>query len=202
MNSNPRHNFTDRTLVEKVLRGDTRAFGTIVGDTEKLVAQIVFKMIPNAEDRKDLAQDIYIKAYKKLSGFKFESRLSTWIARIGYNTCLDYLRKKKLAPDGPVYPREGEREGDHTDHLTGPVGMRVDTLLQQKDLSSLLKMETEKLPPVYKTLIGLYHTEDLSYDEIGQITGLPEGTVKSYLFRARRTLRNNLMEKYKKEDLW
>ena len=73
--------------------------------------------------------------------------------------------------------------------------------ISKKELTFILKSEIENLPPVYKTLITLYHNEELSYEEIKEITGLPEGTLKSYLFRARKTLKENLLAKYKKEDL-
>ena len=88
-------NTTDRHLVERVLGGDTNAFGIIIKNTENLVAKIVFDTINNDGDRKDIAQDIYLKAYQKLPAFKFQSKLSTWIAQISYNTCIDHLRKKK-----------------------------------------------------------------------------------------------------------
>ncbi len=91
------NDLTDQQLVNIVLSGDTNAFGTIIKKTERLVAQIVFKMINNPEERKDIAQDIYLKAFKNLSGFKFEAKLSTWIARIAYNSCLNYLEKRKLS---------------------------------------------------------------------------------------------------------
>jgi len=189
--------------VQKVLSGDTQAFGTIIKSTERLVAQIVFKMINNAEERKDLAQDIYLKAYSKLAGFKFQSKLSTWIAQISYNTCLDHLRKKKLILPGDSY--EGnEPEDDVLDRMNKKnhaTGSESSNFIQQKELAVILKTEIEKLSPVYKTLITLYHNEELSYEEIEQITGLPSGTVKSYLFRARKTLRDNLLLNYKKADL-
>ena len=78
----------------------------------------------------------------------------------------------------------------------------VDTFVIEKNISEIVKKKIEKLPPIYKTLISLYHNEELSYEEIGTITGLPAGTVKSYLFRARRELKNDLLLHYKKEDLW
>ena len=90
------NNPADKHLVDRVLRGDTRAFGIIIKNTENLVAQIVFKLIPVVEDRKDLAQDIYLKAFHNLAGFKFQSKLSTWIAQIAYNSCLSWIEKKKL----------------------------------------------------------------------------------------------------------
>ena len=74
--------------------------------------------------------------------------------------------------------------------------------LKVSRFKEVMKSEVEKLSPIYKTLITLYHHEELSYDEIGQITGMPAGTVKSYLFRARKELKNNLLLNYTKEELW
>jgi len=182
---------SDKFLVDKVLSGDTSAFALIIKNTEGLVAQIVFKMINNPDDRKDIAQDIYLKIYKNLAGFKFGSKLSTWIAQVTYNTCLDYTRKKKLSFPGTIEENE----------IDAPLSDETDTLIHQRELSTILKEGIEKLPPVYKTLIVLYHNEELSYEEIVQVTGLPEGTVKSYLFRARKALKNNLLLTYQKEDI-
>ena len=78
------------------MHGDTRSFEIIIRRTEGLVAQIVFKMIDHAEDRRDMAQDIFLKVFKNLSGFRFQAKLSTWIGQISYNTCLNYHEKKKL----------------------------------------------------------------------------------------------------------
>jgi len=191
---------TDKCLVDKVLGGDAQAFGIIVQQTEGLVAQIVFKMVRNAEDRKDMAQDVYLKAFKSLSGFKFQSKLSTWIGQITYNTCISYLEKKKLVL---IDPAEGDDPGDEIQGASSsPIqDNAIDAFMYQKELSAILRTETEKLSPVYKTLITLYHQEDMSYEEIGQITGFPEGTVKSYLFRARKALRDGLLRHYKKEAL-
>jgi RNA polymerase sigma-70 factor (ECF subfamily) len=184
-------------LVDKVLGGDTRAFGTIIKNTEGLVTQIVFKMIATPSDRKDIAQDIYVKAFKKLPGFRFQSKLSTWIATISYNTCLDHLRKKKLILSGDIY---GENEQVNS-IMDSNSSMETTTFIPAKELSTILQTEIEKLPPVFKTLITLFHIEELSYEEIMQITGMPEGTVKNYLFRARKALKNGLLANYKKEDL-
>ena len=191
---------TDRQLVDLVLGGDMHAFGTIVGMTESLVAQIVFKLIPHEEDRRDVAQDIYLKVYQHLENFRFQAKLSTWIAQIAYNTCLNRLQKKQL----PVcHPPEREAEGRDEE---APAGQwratdETDRLLLQKELKGLLQAEIGKLPPLYQTLIGLYHQEELTYHEIARITGLPEGTVKSYLFRARRQLKDTMLYIYKKEKL-
>lgn len=193
----------DKHLVSKVLAGDARAFGTIVQNTEKLVAQIVFKMVPVEEDRKDLAQDIYLKAYTRLAGFRFAAKLSTWIAQIAYNTCLDYLEKKKFTL---INTNENSGETNEQEELLDILNMRANRIVTQdgmvrKDLSTILNEEMNKLSPVFRTIITLYHNEEMSYEEIGQIMDLPEGTVKSYLFRARKKLKENLLLTYKKEDL-
>jgi RNA polymerase sigma factor (sigma-70 family) len=193
----------DKHLVAKVLAGDTRSFGTIVHNTEKLVAQIVYKMIPVEEDRKDLAQDIYLKAYKRLAGFRFQAKLSTWIAQIAYNTCYDYLEKKKFTL---INTQETNREDDDHEEMLDILNTRANRTATQhdiarKDLSVILNEEMNKLSPVFRTIITLYHNEEMSYEEIGQIMDLPEGTVKSYLFRARKKLKENLLLTYKKEDL-
>jgi RNA polymerase sigma factor (sigma-70 family) len=190
--TNTGNNEADKYLVDRVLSGDSAAFASIIKNTEALVAQIVFKMINTPDDRKDIAQDIYLKTFKNLAGFKFQSKLSTWIAQVSYNTCLDHLRKKKMVFPGTV---------DEENEMTDPVSDDTNVLIRQRELSGILKTGIEGLPPVYKTLITLYHKEELSYEEIVQITGLPEGTVKSYLSRARKALKNSLLLSYKKEDI-
>jgi RNA polymerase sigma-70 factor (ECF subfamily) len=196
---------TDQLLVERVLSGDRQAFGIIVKNTENLVARIVFELIKNEGDRKDIAQDIYVKAFQKLSGFKFQARLSTWIGQISYNACIDHLRKKKLLLAANISEECEGSENDVLDVMSSAIGLvagSADCIVVEKDISEIVVAEIEKLSPIYKTLITLYHNEELRYDEIGQITGLPAGTVKSYLFRARRELKNNLLLKYTKEELW
>ncbi len=204
MNEKAENTLLEKSLVEDVLRGKTGSFEKIIKNTEALTAQIVFKMIPNAEDRKDIAQDIYLKVFNKLSSFRFQSKLSTWIAQISYNTCLTYLEKKKL-----IFPDKINSDCESNDDVLELLSARstnsskneTEINISKKEISIILKSEIKNLSPVYKTLITLYHNEELSYEEITQITGLPEGTVKSYLFRARKTLKENLLAKYKKEEL-
>lgn len=203
MNNQNENNLTDRILVENVLHGDTNAFKVIIKNTEGLVAQIIFKMIPGAEDRKDMAQDIYLKAFQKLGSFKFQSKLSTWIAQIAYNTCINHLEKKKLLL---IENNDEDSEPDNEaveilNKKMNPLNNETEKIIFKKELSAILKKEIDKLSPVYRTLITLYHNEELNYSEIAAITELPEGTVKNYLFRARKTLRNNLLLTYKNEIL-
>jgi RNA polymerase sigma factor (sigma-70 family) len=198
------NNLPDQFLVERVLRGNTNAFGEIIKKTEGLVAQIVFKMINNPEDRKDISQDIYLKTFHHLVNFKFQSKLSTWIGQIAYNTCLNYLEKKKLVLSGDLfesYTTDEQTATTEKSALSGIAGNEMESSIFKKELSGILRSKIEMLSPIYKTLITLYHHEELSYAEIGEITELPEGTVKNYLFRARKTLKENLLSTYKREEL-
>jgi RNA polymerase sigma-70 factor (ECF subfamily) len=194
------NNLPDQLLVETVLHGDTGAFGQIIKNTEGLVAQIVFKMISNPEDRKDISQDIYLKAFHNLSGFKFQSKLSTWIGQIAYNTCLSWLEKKKFLLPGNLFEPNNQEEFLEIQSMD-IVANDTEITIQKKEISDMLRVATERLTPIYKTLITLYHQEELSYDEIAQITQLPQGTVKNYLFRARKALKEIILSTYKKEEI-
>lgn len=181
---------TDKILVQRILSGEQQAFTALVGATQVLVAQIVYKMVANGEERKDLAQDIYIKVYRHLPSFRFQSKLSTWVAQVAYNTCYDHLRKKNIVVYLDSFPEEQE-----------VTAMIQEEPALQKDRQRIIKEEMQKLSPIYQTLVTLYHQEEMSYEEICQVTGLPEGTVKNYLFRARRLLRQQLLKNYQKEEL-
>lgn len=191
----------DRKLVKKVLEGNSNAFEAIVVNTKGLVVQIIYKMIKNQEDREDLAQEVYLKVYDKIESFKFNSKLSTWIGTITYNTCLNFLEKKKISILN-IVDEDGSESWDLIDKkVLDNSNSQVESYLFRKEKNQIITSEIENLPPLYKTLITLYHNQELSYKEIGEITNLPEGTLKNYLYRARKQLKNNLLYKYKREDL-
>ncbi len=194
----------EKDLINRILQGESTLFASIIKQTQGLVAQIVFKLIKNPEDRKDLVQDIYLKTYKNLSTFQFQSKLSTWIGQIAYNTCLAYLGKKKLIlPDG--YDSAHENEETLLEYLSNKTlsahDNETEQLLFRAELSELIQSIIETLPPIYKLLITLYHYEELSYDEMACIADLPVGTVKNYLFRARKALKDRLLKNYSNEIL-
>lgn len=194
----------DKELVNRILRGEPHLFATIIKNTEGLVAQIVLRLITNAEDRKDIAQDIYLKAFRSISGFKHQSKLSTWIGKIAYNTCFNFLEKKQLLlPDDP-FP-ENERQDSALERMThqflGFSNNTTEHSLIRTDRIEIVQTAIELLPPLFKTLIMLYHYEELTYEQIAEITSLPVGTVKSYLFRARKSLKDSILLKYKEEEI-
>lgn len=202
MPSQPSTVLTDQQLVAQVLGGNRAAFGQVVQRTEGLVTQLVFKMIRHPADRPDIAQEVYLKVFKNLAGFKFQAKLSTWVGQVTYNTCLHYLEKKQLVLLDPAEttPDDAAEEG----RRTLPAATSDDdpeTALFDQDLTNILGAAIEQLPPLYRTLISLYHQQELSYEEIAQITSLPDGTVKNYLFRARKQLKQHLLARYHRHDL-
>ncbi len=185
-----------RSLVAKIVAGNKRAFQSFIQEYQRLVSHIVFRMVSNKTDREDICQDVFMKVYQNLAVFQFESKLSTWIAKIAYNTCLDFLEKKKTL----LYD-DLSSDGNPLDKFSGD-DILPDESIEKKDLSYHLQTEIGKMPVNYRTILTLYHLDEMSYAEISEIMQLPEGTVKSYLFRARKLLKDKLLSKYQKEELW
>lgn len=185
----------DEILIKSVIAGDNGAFVKLVEKYKKLVSHIVFRMISNESDREDICQDVFIKVYQGLPSFRFQSRVSTWIGRIAYNTSLSYIEKMRLPLYKDIYPEEREID-EVCDH-----GARPDIFTESRDLANNIAGEIDKLPVIYGTILSLYHLEEMTYKEIATIMKLPDGTVKSYLFRARNMLKDRLLSRFRREEL-
>jgi len=185
-----------RQLIARIRAGDTHAFQAFIDQYKRLVTHIVFRMISNTADREDLCQDVFLKVYQNLDGFRFESKVSTWIARIAHNLCINYLQKKKVLLYDDRTP-----ESESLEDFSGGHNL-PDSFAEERDIASRLQDEIDKLEIRFRTILTLYHLDEMSYAEIAQIMNLPEGTVKSYLYRARKRLKERLMEKYQKEEIW
>lgn len=184
-----------RTLVDKILSGDPGSFQKLVSDHQRLVGQIVFRMVSNVTEREDLCQDVFVRVYQNLDRFQFQAKLSTWIARIAFNTCLNFLEKKKL----PLYDDQVS-EGQTIDDCRGET-QRPDQWAESRQRSVQVCEEIDGLPVLYGTILSLYHLHEMTYAEIGEILSLPDGTVKSYLFRARKMLKERLSARFEGEEL-
>jgi len=184
-----------RQLVDRILNGDPNAFKQLVKDNERLVGQVVFRMIPNDSDKEDVCQDIFVKVYQNLAAFRFDCKLSTWIARIAFTTCLNYLEKKKL----PLY-EDTNTDNHGVDDCPSATG-DPENWTGSRQASVRVCEEIDRLPVIYGTILSLFHLHDMSYAEIGQVLRLPDGTVKSYLFRARKLLKERLQVRYSLEEL-
>ena len=133
-----------------------------------------------------------MRVYEKLGEFSFQSKLSTWIATIAYRYAINHLRKKKL---DFTELSEFQLEASFIE-TENP-----ETAFSERDMNDFVLRLIDKLPPQYKMVLTLYHIEGMNYAEIGQITEMPEGTVKNYLFRARNLLKERVKGYIGKEEL-
>ena len=172
----------DAELINQVLNGNMNAFTFLVNHYQKLVVHITGRLIQRQDELEDVCQEVFLKVYQNLGKYRNECKLSTWIATIAYNTSINYLRKFKK---GDMISSE--------EMLTMPVISDAKALdFERIDLHQYIRSQIELLPVQYRTVLTLFHLEEFSYQEIEQITGMPEGTVKSYLFRAKAILKEKL----------
>lgn len=195
----------NEALVKRIIDDDPEQFRVIIQEYRKLVSHIVHRLVDNPADREELGQEIFIKIFKNLPSFKFQSNMATWITKITYNACLNFMRKKKI----PLYddqihalPIEGESAGHQNgiEMVLSPTDLQDDALIKN-EVSDFLYQEINALPVQYRKIITFYHLNQKSHKEIGELMKLPEGTIKSYLFRARKILKERLLEKYNLEEL-
>ena len=176
----------DATLIRRIQAGDRHAFRWLIKSHERLVYGVVWKIVRNQADAEDISQEVFLKVHEKLGTFHQESKLSTWIAKIAYNQALSHLRTRDILHNSVDVEDEAFRE-----QITGE-GTSPAQQLETRELKTLVHNAIEQLPQPYRTLIDLFHIQEMSYAEIVEISDLPEGTVKSYLFRGRKLLKDAL----------
>jgi len=172
----------DTELINQILNGNMNAFTFLVSRYQKLVVHITGRLIQRQDELEDVCQDVFLKVFQNLGKYRNECKLSTWIATIAYNTSINYLRKFK---------KGDEVNQDDAVALRNLADFGTSNY-EQADLHRYIREQIEKLPIHYRTVLTLFHLEEFSYQEIEQITGMPEGTVKSYLFRAKALLKEKL----------
>jgi RNA polymerase sigma-70 factor (ECF subfamily) len=174
---------TDQALVSRVLGGDVTAFKKLIKQHERLVSFMVGKLVKNTEDHEEVCQDVFVRVYEKLGDFNFESKLSTWIATIAYRYAINAVRKGRHEMQTLAEETAGYYFVDRED---------PESILSDDDMDKYVLSLIDQMTPQYKIVLTLYHVEGKHYDEISTITGMPEGTVKSYLFRARALLKDKV----------
>ena len=182
----------EREIIERVVAGDNDAFGLLVDKYQTKVYNLALRMCGNEDDAYDLAQDAFVRAWRSLGSFQFESAFSTWLFRLTSNICLDFLRaKKRRAAVSLTMSGDDEEETqlDVPDPAMGP----EEAAIASEDRRLLLEA-LNALPADQRQIITLRAINDLSYAEIARILDLQEGTVKSRLSRARTALRNKLLQ--------
>ncbi len=186
----------DRVLVEDFHAKNVEAFDKLVIKYQDMIFNLCYRLLGDYDESHDCAQETFIKVYRNLRGFKFKSSFSTWIYRIAVNTCKNYLassairmKRKMIRLDNPGRPGNGMRSIDIRNGSSNPA-----TLFERREREREIQRAIDSLPRNQKILVVLRDIEGKTYEEIGKITGLKSGTIKSKLSRARHNLRERLTE--------
>jgi RNA polymerase sigma-70 factor (ECF subfamily) len=184
-------NDNDREIIQRVLDGDVRSFGVLIDKHKAKAMTLAMRILKNREDAEEALQDAFVRAYRALSSFEWKSSFSTWLYRIVYNTCATAAGKRngKYNLSLDEADEEGPRVEIESDELQPDIRMESD------EFSRIVSEEVEKLPAAYGSTFTLFTIQDMSYEEIVQVTGLPLGTIKARLFRARTMLRKAIVKR-------
>jgi len=180
---------SDRDLVAAVLAGTAGAFERLVRDHERLCWHILQRLVRDPEEARDLCQETFLRVHQRLAQYRHESPLKGWIGRIAYTIGLRHLEQRRVALAGTL---DGEASA-HALELEADAG-EVEGAYLERERASRVHAAIDALPPLQRTLLTLYHLDELSIPEITGITGLPSGTIKSHLFRTRARLAGLLAE--------
>jgi RNA polymerase sigma factor (sigma-70 family) len=178
----------EQARVRAVLEQRPGAFEGLVRDYQRLCWHIVFRMVGHPDDARDLCQDVFLRVHRQLHQFRFECPLKAWIGRIAYTIALRHLERRRAAPTTYLEDDEGAIES------IADEAAELDAVADAQSAATL-RAAVAALPAVPRTLLTLYHLEELSIAEIAGITDMSEGTIKSHLHRARASLRERLQRR-------
>ncbi|MDX1956040.1 MAG: RNA polymerase sigma factor [Chitinophagaceae bacterium] len=175
----------DNELISRVLQGDQAAFGDLVEQYKGYVFTLVLRFIKSREEAEEIAQDIFIKAYRNLADFRRASKFSTWLYTIVNTTCITHLRKKKLE----IHSLDNEHVFERADNIDSGFSANQ---VEHKSKLDMVTRAIKMLSPDDAEVITLFYKAEQSLEEIGQIMGLEPNTVKVRLHRARQRLKEKM----------
>ena len=177
----------DRALVAAVLANAPGAFERLVREYQGLCWHIIQRMVRHPEDTRELCQEAFLRVHQCLHQYRGESALKSWIGQVAYSVAKRHLERQRI----PLADMPDDADGlSLLDHIGD--GFDLEAACADDEVAGLLHAAIEALPPLQRTLLTLYHLDELSIPEIARITGHAEGTIKSHLFRTRRQLRDVL----------
>jgi RNA polymerase sigma-70 factor (ECF subfamily) len=180
----------DRALVRAVLERKRGAFDQLVRQYQKLCWHVVDRMVRHPDDTRELCQEVFLRIHQTLHQYRGESALKSWIAQVAYSVARRHLERKRI----PITDFGGD---DDTPSPTDRIGDGFDLegAMADQEIHGYLHAAIDALPPLQRTLLTLYHLDELSIAEIAKATSLPEGTIKSHLFRSRKQLRDAMQSR-------
>jgi len=183
---------TDTEIIEKVLKGDHSAYAVLVHRYQNLVFTIALRYVKKREDAEEVAQDIFVKAFRSLADFKGSSKFSTWLYTITTTTSITFLRKRRLE----VQSLDNEQLFAMGDNFDGGMSANV---IEQKSKVNMVAEAIRLLSPDDAQVITLFYKAEQSLEEIGQIMGKDPNAVKVQLHRARTRLKEKMQKHFQAE---
>lgn len=181
----------DCDLVTRAIAGREDGFEELVRRYQRPIAAYVYRMVGDYDAALDLTQEVFIKVYGSLARYRSEYKFSTWIYKIAHNAAVDHLRRHSTREQSLVKQSEGEQYDLPIE--SGRLSPEQES--EKAERCAEIEAVVRQLPAAYRELIVLRHSHDLSYDEIAEVMGLPLGTVKNRLFRAREVMRQQFVQR-------
>jgi len=182
---------TDGELIINAVNGRADGFEELVRRYQRPITSYVFRMLGDYDSSLDVTQEVFIKVYNSLTKYSPEYKFSSCLSRIGYNAAVDHMRRNSVTPQS----LETENaDGSYRIQLESR-GSSPEQDRERSEWRTEIDSVIKCLPAAYRDLILLRHARDLSYDEIAEVTGLPLGTVKNRLFRAREMMREIFIDR-------
>jgi len=172
----------EHARVRAVLDRKAGAFESLVRDYQKLCWHIVFRIVRDPDDARDLCQETFLRVHRQLHQFRFECPLKAWIGRIAYSIALRHLERRRAMPLTQL-----DEESEEAVELLAVESCELERLFDAQ-VAERLRAAVDALPAVPRALVTLYHLDEMSIGEIATVTGMSEGTIKSHLFRARASM--------------
>lgn len=176
----------DRALVQAVLSGTPGAFERLVSRYQGLCWHVIDRMVRHPEDTRELCQEAFLRVHRSLHQYRGDSALKSWIAQVAWSVAMRHLERRRIPIAEP-----GDDDGAGWEERIDD-GFDLEAAASDEQAARLLHAAIEALPPLQRTLLALYHLEDVPIAGIAGITGLAEGTIKSHLYRSRKRLRDLL----------
>jgi RNA polymerase sigma-70 factor (ECF subfamily) len=187
----------ERNLIDQLKQGDEAAFRTIVQTWQDMVYNTALGIVQNEQDAEDIAQDVFVQVYQSVSGFKGESKFSTWLYRITITKALDHERRKKRKKRFGLIK---SLFGDENQAPAIPDFQHPGVLLDNKEHAKVLFAAITQLPENQRIAFALHKIEGLSYQEVSEVMNTSVSSVESLMHRAKNNLKKNLEEYYKKNS--
>ncbi len=181
----------DYAVIQRVIAGEKKAYAELVERHKDKALTLAIRILKNREDAEEALQDAFVRVFKALPRFEWKSSFSTWFYRIVYNVCVSGLSKKDKRQRISI--DEEDESGNVLDLAADEPS--PDLALESLEMSTIVQEEIDRLPEAYGPTFTLFFVQEMSYDEIVEVTGIPLGTVKARLFRARMMLCNALVRR-------